>query len=179
MKTVIRAWIAAILMGSFIPSAWAADYRTYNEVRTVLLNLSQNHPGIARYFRKIGKTVDGLDIPAIKITKDPQTDDPNKPDVLFLGGQHAREWIGIEVPLKLAEHLVANYANNATVQSLVDSREIWIIPIVNPDGYIFSHAPKGDRFWRKNRRKLKGGYFGVDLNRNYGCYLWGRPPKTR
>jgi len=171
MKTVIRAWIAAILMGSFIQSAWAADdyYRPYNEVQTALWNLSQTNPGIARYFGSIGKTIEGRDIPAIKITKNPQADDPNKPDVLFLGGHHAREWISIEVPLRLAEYLVANYAGNSTVQSLVDSREIWIIPIVNPDGYIFSRTT--DRSWRKNRRPL-GKHFGVDLNRNYG-YLWG------
>ena len=172
MKTMIRAWIATILMGSFIQSVWAADdyYRTYDQVRATLDNLSQTHPGIAKYVRHIGKTIDGLDIPAIKITKDPQADYPNRPDVLFLGGQHAREWIGIEVPLRLAEYLVANYAGDSTVQSLVDSREIWIVPIVNPDGYIFSHTT--DRDWRKNRSP-QGQYFGVDLNRNYKGPLWG------
>jgi carboxypeptidase T len=172
MKTLIRAWFVTLLMGSLIQAAWAADYRTYDEVQTALLNLSLSNPGIARYFSRIGTTVDGRNIPAIKITKDPQFDDPNKPDILFLGGHHAREWISIEVPLRLAEYLVANYTENLTVQSLVDSREIWIVPIVNPDGYIFSYAEAENRLWRKNRRPLMFGFFGVDLNRNYD-YMWG------
>ncbi len=153
MKALIRAWFVTILMGSFIQSAWAVDYRTYNEVQTALLNLAQANPEIARYFSSIGTTIEGRDIPAIKITKAPQTDDPNTPDILFLGGHHAREWIGIEVPLRLAEYLVANYAGNPTVQSLVDSREIWIIPIVNPDGYIFSHTTERF-FWCRFEQEL-------------------------
>jgi carboxypeptidase T len=176
MNTWMRAFgVAAIFAGSFIQPAWADDYRTYDQVRTALFNLSQANPGIAKYFSKIGTTIEGRDIPAVKITKDPQTDDANKPDVLFLGGHHAREWIGIEVPLRLAEYLVANYSGNDAVKSLVDSREIWVIPIVNPDGYVFSRKASDDehRLWRKNRHSFGAGVFGVDLNRNYD-WLFGQ-----
>jgi carboxypeptidase T len=179
--------IATLLIGCFAVPASADTYRTYREVQTTLLQLAQANPGIAKYISSIGSSIEGRAIPAIKITKNPQTDDPNKSDVLFLGGHHAREWIGIEVPLKLAEYLVANYATNQTVRALVDSREIWIIPVVNPDGYVYSrgtiflnqaansNANAINRFWRKNRRPLGNNIFGVDLNRNYD-YEWGAVP---
>lgn len=179
MKIVNHALIASILMGSSMQSVLAVDeYRTYPEVQTALSTLAQSNPGIVKYFSTIGTTIEGREIPAVKITNSPQADDPNKPDILFVGGQHAREWIGIEVTLRLAEYLVANYANDSTVQSLVDSREIWVIPVANPDGYIFSGTPtppdaiRNNRSWRKNRRPTPGGEFGIDLNRNYD-YLWG------
>jgi Zinc carboxypeptidase len=69
-------------------SAWADSYRTYNEVQAALSNMAQANPSIVKYFSSIGTTIEGRAIPAIKITKDPLTDDPNKPDILFLGGHH-------------------------------------------------------------------------------------------
>lgn len=81
--------------------------------------------------------------------------------VLFTGGIHAREWIGVEMPLLIAEYLVKNYvqgyAGNNPRQTklnwLVDNREIWFVPLQNPDGHM--HSIRQDRNWRKNRRKLR------------------------
>ena len=63
------------------------------------------------------------------------------------------------------------------ITHLVNNREIWIIPILNPDGYIFDREDP-DRFWRKNLRdnsendRYEDGCDGVDLNRNYP-FEWG------
>lgn len=170
MKGRLLSWSIVLFVVFTSQTVNADSYRTYTEVKMTLASLAQNNPGIVKYISSIGTSIEGNAIPAIKISNNAQTDDPNKSDVLFLGGHHAREWIGVEVPLRLAEYLVANYAVDPTVQSLVDSKEIWIIPIVNPDGYIFTHTT--DRLWRKNRRPLGAGFFGVDLNRNYD-YLFG------
>ena len=76
----------------------------------------------------------------------------------------------MEVPYYLAHYLVNNFQTDPEVKHLVDNCEIWIVPVVNPDGYVYTWTK--DRLWRKNRRDNGNGMFGVDLNRNYG-YMWG------
>jgi len=109
-------------------------------------------------------------IRAVKISDNPLQSDPGEPDVLLVGGHHAREWISVEVPLRIAEYIVSHYDTDPQIKALVDSREIWVIPLLNPDGY--QHSIDVDRLWRKNRRDLGLGFYGVDLNRNYS-YEWG------
>jgi carboxypeptidase T len=89
--------------------------------------------------------------------------------VAFLGCHHAREWISVEVPFRLAEHLIDN-ASTDPVQSWLKTGEVWVVPMVNPDGHEFTRTQ--DRLWRKNRRRNRDGSIGVDPNRNYG-YMWG------
>lgn len=90
-----------------------------------------------------------------------------------MGGHHAREHLSVEMPLKFINYLVTNYRNNnERVKSLVDNRDIHIIPAVNPDGLEYDIASGSYRMWRKNRVKNSGNSYGVDLNRNYG-YQWG------
>ncbi|MHC4586323.1 MAG: M14 family zinc carboxypeptidase, partial [Planctomycetota bacterium] len=73
-------------------------------------------------------------------------------------------------PLYIAQYLANNYNSDAEVKHLVDNCEIWIVPVVNPDGYEFSRTT--NRLWRSNRRDNGDGTFGVNLNRNYD-YMWG------
>ena len=101
---------------------------------------------------------------AIKLS-DNVTADENEAEVLFLGCHHAREWIAVDVPLKIAQHLAANYAGDPQIRSLLDRSEVWILPVVNPDGLEYSiHVY---RYWRKNRRDNGNGSFGVDLNHRF------------
>jgi zinc carboxypeptidase len=86
----------------------------------------------------------------------------NAPAVVITGGIHAREWIAPEIAYLLAEYLIVNYTTaphnrfQRTIRSLVDSRRIYIIPMLNPDGNLFSVFTAGGagRDWRKNRRNL-------------------------
>ena len=154
---------------------WSA-YHSYGEIESGLRSLER---GIAKV-QSIGEeTAEGRKIWAIKISDDPDTDDENEPDILFVGAHHAREWISAEVPLYLAANLVQNYYTDSTVKMLVDNSEIWIVPVVNPDGLEYSRLGGFDsesdlglrRLWRKNRQDNGDGTHGVDLNRNYG-YEW-------
>jgi carboxypeptidase T len=146
----------------------SAKYHSYDEVITELIALEDS--GVARTYI-IGSTHEGRDILAVKISDNP-SEDENEPGALFFGGQHAREWIAKEVPLYIAQYLTDNYETDAEVKHLVDNCEIWIVPLVNPDGYEYSRTV--DRMWRKNRRDNGDGTFGVDLNRNWS-YMWGGP----
>jgi len=144
----------------------SAKYHSYDEVIADFKALEVS--GVAQTYI-IGSTHEGRDILAIKISDNP-SEDENEPGALFLGCHHALEWISVEVPYYLAHYLVNNYEADLEVKRLIDNCEIWVVPIVNPDGYVYTWTT--DRLWRKNRRDNGNGTFGVDLNRNYG-YMWG------
>ncbi|MBN1479068.1 zinc carboxypeptidase [candidate division KSB1 bacterium] len=148
----------------------AGLYHTYDEVQSELDSLAAAHESIAD-FTSIGKSLQGRDLWAIKISDNVQSDEDEKVGVL-LGAHHAREWISVEVPLKIACYLLDNYDAQAQIKNLIDQTEIWIVPMVNPDGHHYSVT--SDRLWRKNRRNNGDGSYGVDLNRNYS-YQWGGP----
>ena len=160
---------ASLVKGAAIwAHALAFDtYHSYAEIESGLHSLESS--GIAKV-ESIGLSVEGRQIWAIKISDEPSVDDQDEPDALFVGLHHAREWISAEVPYYLAVNLVQSYDSDSTVKMLIDNSEIWIVPVVNPDGLEYSRT--NDRDWRKNRRDNGDGTFGVDLNRNYG-YMWG------
>jgi len=143
-------------------------YHTYLELQTDLFALERSHPDIAKIF-DIGDSHEKRRIYALKISDNVAVEE-EEAEILFTGCHHAREWISVEVPFLLGKYLAESYATDPEVKRLVDRSEIWIVPLVNPDGLEYSiHVY---RYWRKNRRDSGRGNFGVDLNRNYG-YQWG------
>jgi carboxypeptidase T len=161
--TVPRPPAAATVQGGL-----NGAYHSYLELEQELLGLERSHSSIARLVR-LGTSLEGRMIYALKVSDRPDLDE-GEPAVLILGCHHAREWISVEVPLLLARYLTEAYATDKTVRRLVDGTEIWVVPLVNPDGLEYSIQTY--RWWRKNRRANPDGSFGVDLNRNYG-YMWG------
>ena len=144
-------------------------YHSYKELEADLESLESAHPSIVD-LHTIGTSLENRHIYAVKISDNVDRDE-EEPGVLFLGCHHAREWISVEVPLLLARRLAEGYEDDPAIRDLVDRSEIWIVPLLNPDGLEYSINVY--RYWRKNRRANADGTFGVDLNRNYG-YMWGR-----
>lgn len=134
------------------------------------------HPGIAE-LQVIGQTVDGQDITAVRVTKSPgKVKVGSRPAVIYTGAQHAREWITPEMVRRLLDYYVTNYGSDARVTGIVDTTELWFVPVANPDGYDFTFTD-GNRQWRKNLRDNNGDGVitsgdGVDLNRNFPT-RWG------
>jgi carboxypeptidase T len=154
-------------------------FHSYEETLAEFKSLAAAHPELARY-SKLGSSFEGREIFALKISKDASVDDVSKPDVLITGLHHAREWISVESPVYFANRLVSGYATDDSVRYLVDHLQIWIVPIVNPDGLTYTQNSPNDqmdpvRLWRKNRRPISSAScpsaVGVDLNRNYN-YQW-------
>ena len=150
-----------------------AEYHTYEEVIAVLGDLSERFPDIVQV-SSLGTTVEQRDIPVIRITN-ARNRAPNLfvPGILLVGSHHAREHLSTEIPIMLAKHLTENYSSDAQIKRLIDTRDIYIVPILNVDGKL--HDIKGARYkmWRKNRAiNEKSSAKGVDLNRNYS-YGWG------
>jgi len=144
----------------------ALDYHTYATLQSDLYALESS--GVAKVY-VIGHSIENRDILAVKISDNPELEE-GEPAVLFPGCHHAREWISVEVPYYIAKYLVDNYTTDPSVKALVDNGEIWVIPMVNPDGHQYSVTT--DRLWRKNRRFNNPSY-GVDLNRNYATGFGG------
>ncbi|MCB5179908.1 M14 family metallopeptidase [Streptomyces antimicrobicus] len=142
-----------------------------------LLRTAQQHPALTKVV-SLGKTVQGKDILALKLTRNAQESaDGSKPAVLYMSNQHAREWITPEMTRRLMHHFIDRYGKDQRITGVVDSTELWFLLSANPDGYDYTHAPDGRRLWRKNLRDNDGdgkitSADGVDLNRNFG-YKWG------
>lgn len=140
-------------------------YRDYDDptrgIRFFLDSMVKNNPLVS--VDTLGQSYEGRPMIAVKIgAKD---DSPQRPNVLFMATYHAREWAATEVALRLIKYLSAPPGSNARVDSLVQTRDIWILPVANPDGYEYTFT--GDRLWRKTRSPQAGGAFGVDMNRNH------------
>lgn len=146
-------------------------YHNYTELTEELNKLAKQNSDIMK-LTSIGKTVENRDIHGVEITAD-FANASNKPALLVMGGHHAREHLSVEMPLKFIKYLIDGYRNgNPRVKSLVENRDIHIIPAVNPDGLEFDISTGSYKMWRKNRAKNSNGTFGVDLNRNYS-FQWG------
>ncbi|HEX6792048.1 MAG TPA: M14 family zinc carboxypeptidase [Candidatus Krumholzibacteria bacterium] len=174
-QVAVRGPEAAPEPGAAIIDANLGLYHTYDETEFALGALVATYPSLADTIR-IGKAYGPTfrNVTAIKISDNVGVDE-NEPEVLYMGNHHARELMSVEIPLRFAEYLLANYGTNSTVTNYVNTREIYLIPVVNPDGLAYvqaNHAGSATTWWRKNRRNNGNGTFGVDLNRNYS-YQWG------
>ncbi len=158
-------------IGRTVPGAQRATsvYRSFDDpvrgVRAFLDSIATANPTRA-HVEDIGTSIEGRPLLALKIGA--ADDSPSRPNVLFMATYHAREWAATEMALRLIKHLVVNRSERT--DSLVANRDIWILPVANPDGYQYTFT--ADRFWRKNRRRNSNGTFGVDLNRNH-AFKWG------
>ena len=147
----------------YIPEVARGSYHSYAEVKTLMQNMASNYSSICK-FDSIGQTYLGEQVYCVKISDNPGTEDPTEPDVLIMGLHHAREWAALEAPLFIADSLTKAYSTNSTIKAAVDSREIWVVPCVNVDGYNYDYP--GEHWWRKNRQPY-GGAIGTDPNRTY------------
>ncbi|MBI4063161.1 MAG: zinc carboxypeptidase [Elusimicrobia bacterium] len=145
-------------------------YHNFSEMELELKALAQQYPQFISLF-SIGASVEGRPIYALRFNNSAKGEAVDqKPGVVFTGTHHAREHLSAEIPLLLAQYLAQNY-NNPSFQSIFENRDIYIIPMVNPDGAEHDIAGGSYQMWRKNRRDNGRGVFGVDLNRNYG-FKW-------
>ena len=143
-------------------------YHNYAEMTTAIQQIAAMHPDITRVYT-VGLSLQGRPILAIKISDAP---DVAEPAVLFFALTHAREHLTVEMGLEVIRLFTAGYGADPALTNLVNTREIWVLPNVNPDGGEYDIESGFYQYWRKNRRPNPDGSYGVDLNRNYG-YRWG------
>ena len=147
--TIIAADVRDLLPSLRQPDR--GEYHSYAELTADLQLLAATYPSICR-LHNLGSSVQGRTLWGLEITDNPDTDEL-EPEVRLIGAHHGNETIGVEVPLGVAHYLLENYGSVAQVTTLVNERETWVIPMMNPDGV--------EAGTRENAA-------GVDLNRNYG-----------
>ena len=148
-------------------------YLTFDEIVASMDSLHANYPEIVSAKQSIGLSYEGRDIWAFKISDNPDIEDGD-PEVLYNSLIHAREPAAMMTLMHFAWSLVENYNLDPTMTYLVEERDMWFIPVINPDGYVYNQLtnPGGGGMHRKNRRPGCTSSPGVDLNRNWG-FQWG------
>ncbi len=148
-------------------------YHTFSESTAFVDSLHMLYPQVVSAKWSLGQTLQNNDIWCFRVSANPEVDE-NEPEIFIDGMHHAREIMASEFPIMFAEYLASNYGTDPEITWLLDNRELYIVPIVNPDGFLYNEAtnPDGGGMWRKNRRQNSLTSYGVDLNRNYP-YQWG------
>ena len=161
---------------NFNLGSYAGGHFTYTEMLQVLDQMRQLYPNLISVKQPIGSftTIENRPIYWLRISNNPDVAQPLKPQMLYTAMHHAREPGSLTATIFYMWYLLENYGTDPVVTSIVNNTELYFVPCVNPDGFIYNLtiAPNGGGMWRKNRRNNGNGTFGVDLNRNYG-YLWG------
>ena len=164
-----------------------AGYRTYSDLYSELLSIQTAHPDICKLYdvgESRGKEYAGSaynnykhEIWAMKIS-DNVASEEDEPSIFYMAEHHAREPISLEVAMYILNHIVANYGTDPSITNSVNNKQIWFMPLVNPNGHKIV-TDEADLWWRKNIRDNNGNSTidagtadGVDINRNYG-WEWG------
>jgi hypothetical protein len=129
-------------------------FTTHAAMTTELQQLAAAHPTLT-HLESLGTSVQGREIWALQVSASPGVETV-EPEVRIVGNHHGNEKMSVEICMNLAHLLLEGYGIDPTITTLVDTREIWIVPMLNPDGHTANS--------RYNAH-------GVDLNRNYG-YMW-------
>ena len=141
------------------------NYHTYAELTEELKATERDHADLAT-LSSVGRSQEDRELHLIKISDNPDIDE-DEPEVLFTCNQHAREHLTTEMCLHIVQRFTDGYAEDAAIRKLVDTREILVVPTVNPDGAEYDISEGQYQGWRKNRQNE-----GTDLNRNWG-HQWG------
>lgn len=137
------------------------EYQTLDAIYEWVYDFAETYPSLVSTF-VIGTSYENRDILGIKI----RANRGATKEFFFNGGIHSREWVSPPTVLYMANELVTKYGVDSNVTAIVNSLDITIIPVLNPDGYVYTH--NGDRLWRKNREPNSGSVcVGTDLNRNW------------
>ncbi len=139
-----QAWVDSILLG----------YRSYAQVCSTMYALADSYPLICR-LDTLGFSVQNRAILAMRVTDNPQNEEA-KPEFRIVGPHHGDEKIASEIALSFLQYVLTSYDTSTAIRNLVDSTELWVIPVFNVDGHVANNRTNAN---------------GVDLNRDYG-YRW-------
>jgi PKD repeat protein len=146
-------------------------YLKYNEMLAELDAMAAQYPTLISAKAQISTylTHESRPIYHVKISDNPNSDESGEPNVLYTAIHHAREPMSMMETIFYMWYLLENYSTNDEVKYLVDNMQMYFVPCINPDGYVYNETtnPNGGGMHRKNRRNVGTTNKGVDLNRNY------------
>ncbi len=162
-------------------SGSCAGFYTWAEMQARMDSMVHKFPTLCSK-TSIGNTTGGLPMYVLKISDNVATDETKEPEILFTGLHHAREGMSGMNLIFFMQYLLENYATNPQVKEIVDSRQLYFIPVTNVDGYNYNTTSANwtaGKFLHRKNLKANGGTQnsdgsggpGVDLNRNYSKYF--------
>jgi hypothetical protein len=143
-----------------------AGYQTVEQIYADMKALAAAHPTFIEYV-EFGQSLEtrqgkaNRPIAALRITT---RRDAGLPAIRLGAGVHARELAPVAIMTRFAHALADGYGKDAVITKLVDTKDIWIVPLQNPDGR--ARVDQGEAMWRKNTRHDTNAPDGVDCNRN-------------
>ncbi|XP_053575719.1 carboxypeptidase A2 [Bombina bombina] len=145
------------------------NYGAYHSLDTLyntISSIAQDYSSLVTR-QQIGTSYEGRPIYVLKFSTG-----TNRPGIWVDAGIHAREWVTQATALWTAHKLASDYGKDASVTSLLNSHDVFLLVVTNPDGYVYSHS--ADRMWRKTRSVNSGSRcYGVDPNRNWDAGFGG------
>lgn len=147
--------------------SWFAAYRTLDEIDARLEQLASQFPHLAT-LATLGASLEGRPIRMLRISGPGPA--AARGAFVINGTQHAREWVTPMTVMYMVDRMLETYGSDPRVTAMVDKLELFLVPVMNPDGYVYTHGVNA--LWRKNRRRNGAACDGVDLNRNWG-FGWG------
>ena len=151
---------------------------TWDELNQRFEELKNLYPEIISDKIVLGQSIEGNDLWAFKLSDNANIDE-EEPEILYTGLTHSREPLSMMNLFYFVQNLCEGYQSNSDSEAsyLIDEREMWFIPVINPDGYLYNEQiePNGGGMHRKNRKDTGCGTStqrGVDLNRNFS-FGWG------
>lgn len=194
-KVMPPSQIAPKTEGHGVDETYYGGYRTINAHYAHLNQVAFKYAGLATvvdYGDSWRKTqgAGGYDLKAICLTRKQLGDcklTPNvrKPRFVVSAQIHAREITTGDMAWRWIDYLTTGYGNNAEVTQLLDTTEIWVVPIANPDGVQIVQSGGDTPVWqRKNANHTNGpkvcptseqdpyAQIGIDVNRNFDAQ-WG------
>jgi hypothetical protein len=150
---------------------------TYQEMLNNLDSMVSKYPNLisARAPISTFTSIENRPIFWLRISNTPNTDDFSKPEILYSALHHAREPASMQQLIYYMWYVLENYDSNPELAYIVNNVEMYFVPCINPDGYLYNEFtdPNGGGMHRKNRRNVGGGNRGIDLNRNYAYEFGG------
>ncbi|MFA4839520.1 MAG: M14 family zinc carboxypeptidase [Candidatus Neomarinimicrobiota bacterium] len=142
-------------------------YPTYETYLELMNQFAANHPDLCKIV-SAGASVQGRQILFAKISDHVDTEE-SEPEVMLTSTMHGDEIVGYVLMLRLIDYLLTNYAADPRIANLLDSTEIWINPLANPDG---TYANGNSTVFGATRYNANS----VDLNRNFPDPAYGAHP---
>ncbi|MCK4659552.1 MAG: carboxypeptidase regulatory-like domain-containing protein [Phycisphaerae bacterium] len=161
MKPSCLNVIATALLFALGSVSADAAYRTYAEIEQLLEDAENDYPEICQR-HDLGLSYQGRRLWALNITNNPGVEE-DEPEFKYVSTMHGDEWTCNEMCLYLIDHMLSNYGSDSRITNLIDEIDIWIVPLMNPDGYVANT--------RSNAQ-------GIDLNRNFPEWVNGDPNTT-
>ncbi|NXL99208.1 CBPA2 Carboxypeptidase, partial [Tyrannus savana] len=144
------------------------SYHTLDDIYGELDHLASEHSFVEKI--QIGESYEKRPLYALKFS----TGGSARPAIWLDAGIHSREWVTQASALWIANQIASSYGTDSFVTSLLDKMDLFLLPVANPDGFVYTHT--SNRMWRKTRSKNPGSVcFGVDPNRNWDAGFGGCP----